>query len=477
MHAGGATVHVSVVEGPPRLAVLRSVERDPRFAARFRKLVRSPRLDVDAGSCGHRQSSAMRHAVNVSFCAVSLLTVFFAGSPDPGAPSPTARRCPATTWTPPRRVEGEPTGQSAVARWPSLAPGPRGAFVVGVDIPSFDASIAPSAPLTAWRIGGEGLGKPSGQFVFAFPKAVVGDDGHLHVVWAEPDDHDVRVPTLDWPPGPLTSLWSATYTERSGWSTPALVARGRELGWEDAQVLRSLRGEVVITTPGQVAGMSVRGAVMLRLDGDAWRVVPVVTASPVVSYTTLAVDGERFYLAFVAPGRSSGGGPNSVFVQRSTDAGATWSESVLVSHSAVEPAYDLRALIGADRRVHLVWRQKTAQGGSLLQHVASADGAITWGRIDGLPVGAIASPHATFDGCGTLHVVFEGWSPDGEVGRLYHATWAGQWKAPTPLFVDRSVTSHDLQRGADGEPTIVFLTWSTGAASERRPETAYSILR
>jgi len=419
----------------------------------------------------------MRYAAVTRRLAISLLAVVAAGPPEREG-LPRRSPCPASRWAPPQTISGKVGPRAVVARWPSLAFGPRGAFVVGVDIPHFDATFVPRAPLTAWRVGGSSLGKPKGLFGFVFPKAVVAADGRLHVVWAESDNGSERVPALDWPAVPLTSLWSAMYAEGKGWSPPVLVVRGYEFGWEDAQVFRSDNGDVVITAPGQTNEMRTRGAVLLRLHGDTWRVSPVLTTSSIISYPTLAADGDRLYLGFIAPSPVSGGQDrNSVFVQWSTDGGVTWSKSSLVSRSGMEPAYDLRALVGKGGHLHLVWHQELASGRTSLRHIESADGATTWGSIDSLTVGDMAAPHAVFDACGVLHVVFEGWSSNGEIGQLYHTTWTGRWSSPEQPFADRSVTSHDLQRGPGGEPTLVFLQWPKGVAPSRRPETAYSILR
>ena len=386
--------------------------------------------------------------------------------------------CGDSAWTEPQPVGKSSAHATPVARWASIAVGRSGTYVVGVDIPTFDRRLVAVGPLSAWRVGGENLGKPAGGFAFAYPKATVDAAGRLNVLWAEPAKGTNRVPAIEWPPEPLTELWSATYDPLSSrWSTPALVVRARTIRWENARVSRSMTGAPAMAAPMQSESLPFRTALLVTLEDSVWRATNVALETAVVVYTSVAAVKDQLLLAYIAPVRTAENDRNSVFVQRSRDGGKTWTDKRLLSRSGVTPAYDVEALVDPLGHLHVVWRQTMPNGGAALRHVQSTDSGRTWSVADDLEVGQFDHPRTIIDRCGTLHVVFATHTADGSVGRLHHARWAGRWSPAQQIFTRYSVTSHDLQRTSDGEPLLVFLSWPLRAPRDRQPETMVSAFR
>jgi hypothetical protein len=360
-------------------------------------------------------------------------------------------------------------------------------YVVGNAIDRFDGGRVPDAPFAAYVLGGERIGRPAGRFNFVFPKAITDARGRLQVFWAEPHSGPVTVRSDQWPPRPLIAIWTARYARASGWSSPRSLYEGEMFLWEpgplagqsttaaveQSPVTSAARAGAVVAT---MTGLPHQPLLWVRAHADTWSIDTIPNSalgSPV--QPSIAVDGARTYLVFLAPAGGAVQDQNSVFFQRSEDDGRTWSSSALVSRSGPRPAMDVTILVASDHAIHLVWRQERTDGRSVLDHTVSRDAGATWSPPD-----EFAHPEhrrnlrAAVDACGTVHLVMENWEQGYPRVRLEYVTWSHGWSAPAVLFPDWRGLSPSLALSPGGQMHLIFVG-NRDPDNDRVPlETLYS---
>jgi hypothetical protein len=140
--------------------------------------------------------------------------------------------CQLADWSEPTTIgTGSDVDSLGVARFTSVVQTANGSFIAGIDLPLFTEAQMPTSPLTAWKIGGTSMGKPIGDFAFVSPRLTATADGTVHMVWGEPTTSPTSLRAIDWPPEPITKLWTARYRPDGGWSAPSQLHEGSVVSW------------------------------------------------------------------------------------------------------------------------------------------------------------------------------------------------------------------------------------------------------
>lgn len=381
---------------------------------------------------------------------------------------PVPVRCSYADWSAPQPIDGAP--QRHVA-WPSLAVRDGRGYVVGNDIPSFDEDTpVGKGPLIALALGGGSIGKPAGDFAFAFPRAVLDEAGVLHVVWGEPAGPHPRTAQewrgLGYLRLRLGSLWYAMYDSVRGWTVPERLYVGGAVIW--AHPNGSIALDPADRIHAAVRDAEVPGVVGERADADrlihfvrergSWYRNLVLTSWGPAVYTSMsAAPAGRIYVAYIAPDRTARRDLGSVFLTRSLDGGASWEPHRPIDRPG-PPRRPVEVTVHATRDgvLHLVWSQNESalQGGSV-RHTESHDGGKTWLPSAPLePAEGFHTLQAVADRCGTVHVTFMRWSShpahDNIVSELWYARRDTAWTAPRRLFPDLSVAAAALAAAPTG---------------------------
>lgn len=388
----------------------------------------------------------------------------------PGGPAADGRggACAYAGWSTPQPITGFPAG--SIARSPSLAlRGERG-YLVGNDILFYDTLPSPSAPLIAVTQDGRDIGEPAGDFLFMSPRALLGQDGTLHMLWTEPGDWRPRARD-DWGGGTLmntASLWHATYTPEEGWGGADQVYAASQI-WFDIGT-----GDNTLDPAGGlhvVIGDDSRQELMhLTYSGDGWRAERIPGIGLPV-YSSIAVDSAgQVYVAYVAPDRTVSSDANSVFFVQSPDGGRTWLPPQLISRSGNAQATQIHVLTAASGTVHLVWAQNVTGGiaPQVIRHVVSRDGGGTWSAAEDVDIlDGLGSTHAVIDPCGAVHVTHGAAVDDedsqDEQARLWYARWDGGWSALEQPFGKLNSAEADLALDPDGTLHLVWFVIHPGA--------------
>ena len=379
----------------------------------------------------------------------------------------TGAGCSYSDWSAPHAIGGAPA--SAVTR-PSLTVRDGRGFVVFNDIPSLDQDAPVSAhPLVALTLAGGSIGRPAGDFAFAFPRAVLDTAGTLHVVWAEPAGAPPRT-AQEWNQlgtftRTLKSLWYAAYDAADGWTAPEQIYLGRILVWLFSSFTRDPAGRLhlaVMNTPELgVVGQRLPPDLLVHLvrDRGSWRRGEVVMMSRTVAYTNVAAtrDG-HVYIAYIAADKTVRADLGSVFLIRSLDGGASWEPPRGVSRPG-PPRRPVEVTPHAtpDGALHLVWSQnKSPLQGEFVQHAVSRDGGESWLPSAPLePAGGFHTLRAVADRCGVLHATFMRWvthptSADEIVSELWYARRDTAWTTPWQPFPHLSVSTAALAAAPNG---------------------------
>jgi hypothetical protein len=356
-------------------------------------------------------------------------------------------------------------GRDAIARFPRQAFGRDASYVVGVNIQLFDDHVVTEPPLLIWQRGRGTLPRPTGDFSFLGPRATVEANGQLRLVWGEPDESGVgHIRAREWLVQRVTTLWTATLSMSGEWSAARVIYRDPSLAWPARGSSDNFGG----TDPLQAAVVPSRTQ-SAWLDRTAR--VHALPAETGYGYLSLHVDSDASYLSYIAAANLDKVRPtvgpdgtllrsdqNSVFVASSKDAGVTWDPGRLVSLSGENPAYDVQVQVGRLHDVHLVWNQSLHSGASVIRHVVSTDGGVSWGRPDDLPLqGHVENIQTGIDDCGTIHVVYEDWSNGVGDTRLIYARWSGSWSNVEALFPDLVSMTPELRRNQERTPTLAFV--------------------
>jgi hypothetical protein len=370
----------------------------------------------------------------------------------------------------------------AVARFPSLVSTHAGrAVIAGNAIPIFGPDTMPENSLIVWQLdrtrGDTSLGRPPGTFRFDRPRVFVDAKDQLRLIWGEPKTGAPPITTDEWSSRKQqpSTLWAATYTPGSGWSSPHQVFAGRELQWNYAAAAthRSATHDpwLLSVTDDPLPMSGPRRIVLLRLEHGKIAATTIETPHLAPSYTSLVSAGRELYLGIISPvpdtllkehGASDW---NSVLLLVSHDAGRTWDPVRVVSRSGQNSAYWIRTFISSGGALHLVWRQEWAGGGEVFRHIRSTDGGRSWSAPDDLPSPGMTNEfRAVMDACGTLHLVHEHMNPSGLTGHLDYATIGeAGWSPVEHLFREWDVTDATLQLAPDGRLRLVFVAKRPGA--------------
>ena len=317
--------------------------------------------------------------------------------------SPAAPQGQPTGWSGLRDIFEAPSGLSL--RSPSAALH-AGTVVVAANLFPIDtATQVPTRPIIIVSASGEHVDVPPGDFSFAFPKLLIGDDGVYHLLWAESSSRTTN-PML-WPGRPLTSLWYSAY-RNGAWSNPREILHSRSLWW------RADAGTAVIDRRGQVHAVVLatprsgfQPALVVLNGSQEWEDQTVPDMLP--AYASIADMGrDSLLIAFTAPDRSVPSDGNSVFTTISSDAGATWSKPRLISRSGTTPASKPLALASRHGSTGVLWIQAKIGAPSVLRLVTSDDGGGRWmPNADAAIQGEILGITAFTDSCGTTAILSE----------------------------------------------------------------------
>lgn len=282
----------------------------------------------------------------------------------------------------------------------------------------------------------------------------------LTLIWAEPSEHDDLARPFAWTRLRLQSLWSSRYDAKS-WTTPKQLYSGRTL-WgrpNTDDFVRASDGSWHVVAPTLMAESS--PLMHARLDGDQWAMSSIPTHSDAIYSSVATLIGENALIVAFIGALKSARGPdvNSVFIIRSADLGASWSEEEVISRSGSNPAYEVRVRSGQDGALHLVWIQEVQNGHRVLRHKHSLDGGRVWSESNDVAPreGFMNGLQAVVDRCGTLHVVYQTTSDRGKTSALFHATWNKAWVDHERLFDGVDGFDPALQMLATGELVLSFL--------------------
>ncbi|NOX63687.1 MAG: exo-alpha-sialidase [Chloroflexi bacterium] len=191
-----------------------------------------------------------------------------------------------------------------------------------------------------------------------------------------------------------------------------------------------------------------------RLEQGSWT-TPVQVAAQGESPTLAAsrVD-EEVYLAWA----QEFGGDYEIFARRWN--GSQWSTPQNVSDNdggSSSPAF----AVAPNGQIHLVWAD-TSPGVETVYHAISTDG-IAWPTASPIPNALGGSPTAVFAPDGTLHVAWQHRANFAEKLRVWVASYAGSWQAPTVLT---DGAQHALAPTLAAGPGRTLLTWEEGAQAK-----------
>lgn len=364
--------------------------------------------------------------------------------------------CPEEPWSSPNRIPLD------AATGPVMAPtfsadGAGNAVVVGNIVVDW-ASRLPKAALFVRRIDGLSLGKPEGDFWFAYPRAVFDDADTLHLVWGEPEDENLGAE--NWALLPIRSLWHATYHPERGWSRAEEVFRHRSLFWSPAL------GTLGRTPEGGVhLVLNIRPDTLVYLKRNATEWIDRAIFARGASYTDAVVSrGGHILIGYIGSGEDEDLPPSaahSVFVVSSDDGGLQWSPAAQIQLSTRGKATDLHLLGSPGGAVTLLWGQNRSGGlwPEAVRLVRSEDGGRTWSRPGDLEA-AYGSLDASEWGR-TVQVVWEAEGGPSE-GRLMYSCWDGEWAPPRRLS---STSSAEFAPAfATGSGANLLLAWSRASS-------------
>jgi hypothetical protein len=394
-----------------------------------------------------------------------------------GETTSTSHGCNVTSWSIPHSVARDASARTMVARDASIASHGRKAYVAGSDVSVFTHDAVRANPLTVWELSRKNIGRPVGNFFFAYPKALMDDAGRLHLLWAEPTTPPGVITGVQWPPEPLGSVWTAAYDASKGWTAPKRIyATSAAIAWSpSAAVVGQFGAGAGIGIAVPVLTMPLLKAVFLQLRDSEWQAAEIDSAG--VAITTASRDGKHVVVGYTAGLRGRARDRNSVFIRRSDDGGATWRSAVLVSQSGNTPAYEPKIFIGGDNTVHLVWKQMLSDGSAVLRHQSSRDLGDTWSAPHDVRLTTNASNlTAAIDACGRIHVVYDHWA-DGETGHLDYVIWHDGWSSLEHLFPRWRATGATLHATPDGRLLLVFMAQQVSESPMTPFTTVYSTAR
>lgn len=372
--------------------------------------------------------------------------------------SAVAEACPVTAWARPAIVR-TPDGELIHLERPTILRTTAGAILLGADgFAIREASLVPATrdTLTDWRaILGVTLEagrvvrmipRPPGVTHLVRPRAILGSDGALDVLWTAPVPPDSNDLTS------ARTLIAARYAN-GRWSAPDTLLGAAPVLWRETDASNFVRTD---TDAAMVVGYTVAGrdsALWLTRGHDGW-IVDVHRAEQLI-YPRLAVlNDSGALLAYVAPGHAEG---NTLFARRLggtmrawRDATRPWGEIVQVSPPGRGEVHWPQLVASPDGTLHLAWAHFRRTGSRVLRAAVSVDDGRSWrvgAELDaGMP---FAGLEAAVDGSGRLHVVARVEDPDRR--RPLHAVWDGDRWTMSEFETDgNAISVPTIGRASDG---------------------------
>ncbi|HEY9230214.1 MAG TPA: hypothetical protein VIP11_26410, partial [Gemmatimonadaceae bacterium] len=312
-------------------------------------------------------------------------------------------------------------------------------------------------------VGYGSIGAPTSDLVFVSPKATLDATGRLHVLWAEPPTHEQIIAPYQWLLLRTSSIWTAVYEPRHGWSPPARIYSG-PIDWNrlTSDAITGVAHNESLTAIPNEAG----GVLVLSLRDGQWSVTAIPGRTQPAYVSVLGL-GDRRLLAVVTADTTQQQDRNSVFLY-SQDGNAPWRPLTQVQRSGMQAAMEIRLLKERGGRVHLVWRQMIREDYFVIRHMQSDDEGASFSEASDLvPGGLIQNVQAAVDTCGRLHVVYEDWSERSmNAVRIGYANWAGRWSMPQRLH--RAYTAGELALASRSDDTLLLaFLGTTGKATDR----------
>jgi hypothetical protein len=372
--------------------------------------------------------------------------------------------CTGLSWESPVAVSAQ-SGEPIALRFSRVASNRGARYIVGTDEALRLAPVR-TPTMRAVSVAGHSLGRPAGDFVFAFP--LVGShvgSNSLYLLWGEPPKDAWPRNGVEWILQPITSLWSAEYSfDTRSWSKPSLVfegTRGQPVWW-GPQTPDLVRGTGSSLSTSALLPLGVargRGSLsaVLRVShrGAAW-IPSIVPLRSLATQATVASDGGISWLAYV--GQPDDRAPHgALFVVRSFDDGMTWTTPERLEDGPERGAIRSLTALPGRGRVHILWRESRPDGVELIRHRNSkVAGSPPWSPTTDIRI-SLQSGGETFalDQCENVHVAFE--SIENGKHSLLHSVLSNTWARPQSLFPSLSPHGAQLSRGADGTLSVSFL--------------------
>jgi hypothetical protein len=403
-----------------------------------------------------------------------------APAPRPASAAQTAPQ--AVAWSTPVVLM---RGPDALFRIPVVAAADSVAYVITGPPAEAIPSRAPAGdrdriPFRGVRVGDAApIPPPPGNFAFVFPRAEMGADGALHVVWAEPADGTRPAPGQDLRLLKVTSLWHAVY-HRGAWSAPRRIWEGAGVDWQPergSSLVADRAGGLNLAFSGEDRGGRWTLTYLRWLRGS-WVRSEVGSVAP-AGYTDLAVaPGGEVAIVYAAAHADSGRSHvNALFLTRSTDQGRNWSDHRVIGGPGHWPAYEPRVLIDRGNVVHVTWQRHRAGSSrtGAFWHAATRDGGISWSGYDSLAAdGVFSGTQAAMDHAGQIHLVltaFQNARPE-----LYYAAFGREgWTGPVSLFPGRMSLQPSLRITAGNHLHLAWIAQPPGVALSTRPSPADTV--
>ena len=148
------------------------------------------------------------------------------------------------------------------------------------------------APITA----------PPGDFNFLFPRALVTPEGRLVLLWAE-SSYPSKGNDLEWIPlmlSPKSGIWTSTYSPGRGWDRPRQLLGGSlQWGRQTGSTPVAFGTGTVTVLEAAPAKEAVLDMALVFTSGSQGG-SRYVQGSERFAAPTLAVDGQRLHVAFIA---------------------------------------------------------------------------------------------------------------------------------------------------------------------------------
>ncbi len=240
--------------------------------------------------------------------------------------------------------------------------------------------------------------------------------------------HDGRL-QLVWQDSDGLKFAQASSDRPNEWSTPVSIADAAS-GGQLPGIIATQNGDLLITY--SIAVNEPRGVYLVRStdQGASWsepvRIVDGAAAGwEAAGQAILAETGDgRLHLAAEQRSLPPANLAQGMIYQHSDDDGRSWSAARVLENGGQPPAIWASLEPAGDRALHLVWASGSSDR-TFIWHQTSIDGGDTWSeavQVNSLPVGEL--PAATVDPAGQPHVVGL------DNGRLQHWSWNGtEWLA------------------------------------------------